>query len=331
MKVYRTARAQPALALGKGIGESGFVLDVEPPRVLLANLPTPLRQRAGQPWLWVKRDQDTGGPLSGNKIRKLEYVVAQAEAAGKTALVTCGGVQSNHCRATALVAAHRGLACRLLLRGQAPEVVRGNVALSIRAGAHVTYVTREQYGSRHERMAELAGDDGFVIDEGASTPRGLWGYIRAAFELADDQRRLGVMFDRIVVAVGSGGTVAGLWLGAAMAGLSAEIVGVCVCDTAAFFRDKAQRLVAAACEQHALPEPNPARLRLVEDYIAPGYGESPPEVWATMDEAAARGLILDPSYTGKAWHGLQAERAAGRLDGTVAFVHTGGVFGLLGA
>lgn len=308
-----------------------FVLDVEPPRVLLANLPTPIRPHAAHEWLWVKRDQDTGGPLSGNKIRKLEYVVAQAEAAGKSALVTCGGVQSNHCRATALVAAQRGLGCRLLLRGAAPEVARGNVALSIRAGADITYVTREQYATRLERMTALAGEDGYVIDEGASTPRGLWGYIRAAFELAEDQQRLGVTFDRIVVAVGSGGTVAGLWLGAAMAGLSAEIVGVCVCDSAEFFRDKAQRLVAAARTEHDLTEPEPGRLRLVENYIAPGYGESPPEVWATMDAAAAEGLILDPSYTGKAWHGLLAERSAGRLNGSVAFIHTGGVFGLLSA
>lgn len=308
------------------------MLDAEPPRVLLANLPTPIGQAPGEPWLWIKRDEDTGGPLSGNKVRKLEYVVAQAEAAGKKALVTCGGLQSNHCRATALVAAQRGLTCRLLLRGEAPDGdPRGNLALCIRSGADITYVTPEQYGERAQRMAALAGHDGFVIDEGASTPRGLWGYIRAAFELAEDERRLGVSFDRIVVAVGSGGTAAGLWLGAHLAGLRAQVVGVCVCDSAEFFAAKAQRLVHNACAEHGLSQPEPHALRLVEDYIAPGYGASPPEVWRTMDRAAARGVMLDPSYTGKAWHGLHAERGAGRLDGTVAFVHTGGVFGLLGA
>lgn len=316
-----------------------------PPRVTLARLPTPLERSPklgdllGVP-LWWKRDDLTGAELSGNKIRKLEFLLADAEAAGADTVVTCGGVQSNHCRATALAAARRGLACVLLLRvpdPAAPPPLEANSLLDALAGAELRYVSVEQYRRREELFRELGVELGqrgrrpYVIPEGGSNALGAWGYIQCVAEL---RAQLGDRPVTIVYAAGSGGTGAGIELGIRRAGwASARAVGFAVCDDRAFFQQQIADIASQADRRWDLGHPITAdQIAIIDGYIGPGYGQTTPEMLATIrDVARADGIVLDPVYTGKAFFGLTRELAAHPESfgaGDVVFLHTGGIFGL---
>jgi len=221
-----------------------------PPRIELARLPTPITQlerfskRFDGLNLWVKRDELTGLEVSGNKIRKLEFSIAQALADGCDTLITFGGVQSNHCRSTAILGARLGLKVHLILRGNKPLMADGNLLLDYLAGAEVTYLSVDEFNG-HEELAkeiqqQLAQRDSkaFVIPIGASDEIGLWGYIAACQELKQDFSRLGFTPDYIVTATGSGGTQGGLILGKALFDLSCDIVSFNVCDDEQYFKDK---------------------------------------------------------------------------------------------
>ena len=199
-----------------------------PPRLDLARLPTPvtalkrLSAQIGGPRVWVKHDELTGTELSGNKVRKLEFCLAQALLEGCDTLITCGGVQSNHCRATAVLGARLGLKVHLILRGERPSSVDGNLLMDYLAGAHIEYLADEDY-HRHprlaaERQAEYlqAGHRACFIPIGASDETGLWGYVAACEELQEDFSDLGFTPDCIVLATGSGGTQSGLIMGSAL-------------------------------------------------------------------------------------------------------------------
>ncbi len=305
-----------------------------PPRTPLANLPTPLERldRTSDLLgidLWVKRDDLTGAALTGNKVRKLEYLCGEAlsPAVGADTLITCGAVTSNHCRATAVAAARLGLRSVLILRGDDPEVPDGNLLLDRLVGAETLFITAEQWPAREERMAEVAkrlrsdGRRPYVIPEGGSNALGAWGY-RAAVEELDHQAELaGIDVGQIWHAVGSGGTTAGLALG--YAGRDVEVCGVAVCDDAAYFDPVIEGLVA--------PSGLDAHWRIIEGYQGTGYAEATAEELAFYAEVATReGLILDPVYTGKAFRALCLEAAAGRVprDRAMVFLHTGGIYGL---
>ncbi len=325
----------------------------EPPRVHLAPLPTPLHhlprlsERLGIEVL-CKRDDLTGSALSGNKVRKLEYLLADARAVGADTVITCGGAQSNHCRATALAAAQLGLRCRLLLRTDdpaAPPPLEGNLLLDRVAGAEVRFISRPDYARRaalmDEEVARLsaAGSVPYVIPEGGSNAIGAWGYVRAIFELraqlAAMQWREKAREVTIVYAAGSGGTGAGLVAGAALADLEARIVGFAVCDDAAYFQREIARILAELASRFDLPRLGslPAA-EIVDEFVGVGYAKTrPEELRSLVAIARAEGLVLDPVYTGKAMHGLceLQRRTPGCLGERVIFVHTGGVFGLLTA
>ncbi len=175
-----------------------------PPRLELARTPTPF-ERLGRfekglgVELYLKRDDLTGAALSGNKVRKLEFVLAEALNRGADVVITCGGAQSNHCRATAVAAAKLGLRCRLLLRTpdpQAPPAPEGNLLLDRLSGAEIAWITPDAYKARGEvfereaRNLRREGARPYVIPEGASDALGAWGYIRAFEELAGDIARL---------------------------------------------------------------------------------------------------------------------------------------------
>jgi D-cysteine desulfhydrase len=304
------------------------VSDAAPAPVRLSHWPTPLDPaprlaaalglRPGD--LWVKRDDltDLGG---GNKVRKLEHLVAEAQAAGATVLVTSGGAQSNHARMTAGAAARVGLSAVLVLTPPAADGAAGNLALDGLLGARVVVTEPgEDLDVRVEAVAaqlRTAGEVPAVLPLGGSTPVGARGYLACAAELteqAPDART-------VVVAVGSGGTMAGL-----VAGLGADrVLGV---DTGAV-SDPAHRVRDLVT---ALGGPVP-ELRLVTDQVGAGYGQLTDAGAAAMRTAArTEGLLLDPVYTGKAMAGL----AAAVADGTVrpgertVFLHTGGLPGLLG-
>ena len=295
--------------------------------------------------LLVKRDDLTGLELSGNKIRKLEFVLAEAVTQRATAIITTGGVQSNHCRATAIAARRLGLAPHLLLRtpdGKPPAEHDGNLLLDRLVGAEIRYITPDEYGDRAlwERWADelrSAGERPFVIPEGASDGRGALGYAAMVDELClqrDTGTLPGDAFpDAIVHACGSGGTAAGIALGVKARELRTRVVAYAVCDDVAYFEEKIDRIVGEAASMFdGVPGPDAISFEIVDDYKGIGYALSTAEELTFLrDVARADALLLDPVYSGKAFRGLVEDLRAGRRyepGSTILFVHTGGLFGL---
>ena len=320
------------------------------PRVTLVHGPTPLvkHRRLDEMLsldLWIKRDDSTAGAESGNKVRKLELLLGDAVAKGADTVITCGGIQSNHARATALCCASLGMASVLLLRvedpARTPLPLAGNVLLDRMAGAEVRLISRADYARRSEGMARVAteleakGRKPYVVPEGGSNGLGSLGYVECMREVAEQLRAglagSGAPFDVIVHACGSGGTAAGVALGASAHGVARAVRPFAVCDDAAYFRAVIDRIVGEARAIDAsLGEPAP----LVVDDTAkgPAYGVASPEQRATIVRVArASGLVLDPVYTGKAMHGLAQAVARGDIPrgARVLFLHTGGLPGLL--
>jgi len=313
------------------------------PRLCLAHLPTPLVQprRLGASMgldLWVKRDDATSGAESGNKIRKLEFLLAEALEQSADTVITCGGLQSNHARATALCAAGLGLRTVLFLRTAAPEQgapLEGNVLLDRLVGAEIRLITPEQYADRDRIMADAAaalaaeGRRAYVVPEGGSNGRGALGYVAAMAEVRqqlDGGVAEGGGFDVIVHACGSGGTAAGVALGAGQYGVAREVRVMAVCDDAPTFEAIIRRIVGEA--RALVPALGEAAPWIVDERArGPAYAVSTAEQRALMVKVAREsGLILDPVYTGKAFAGLAAMNLKGAR---VLFLHTGGLPGLL--
>jgi D-cysteine desulfhydrase len=324
--------------------------DKEPPRVRLANTPT------RGPWLrygeqlgariWIKRDDQTGSELSGNKIRKLEYLLAEALQQQATHVITCGGEQSNHARATALAAAQLGLESVLILRTENPDRPpgpTGNILLDRLVGAEIRWISRPAWRERNKLLAEeadrirSAGGRPYVIPEGGSNALGSWGYLRATSELVEDLAGIAAPDHPVTVvyACGSGGTGAGLVLGHKLLGLSAlgiRLVGIAVCDDRAYFVDSIGRICGDFEERWQLDaHVTPDDIEILDGHVGLGYAKSRPEELATIrDVCRSDGIVLDPVYTGKAFHGVVTElkRDPKRFGSAVAFLHTGGMFGL---
>jgi D-cysteine desulfhydrase len=321
------------------------------PRVALVHGPTPIVKRTAlDEWLgidlWIKRDDATGGAEAGNKVRKLELLLADALTLEADTIVTCGGIQSNHARATALACASLGLRCVLLLRVEDPARTPlprdGNVLLDRLAGAQVRLISREQYAERAAVMAALAeelraaGHRPYVVPEGGSNGLGSLGYVACMAEVRE-QMRAGQAggpepFDVVVHACGSGGTAAGVALGAVHHGVARSVRAMAVCDSAAYFEAVVARIVA---ESRAIDASlgDPAPLVVDEAARGPGYAVSTREQRETIVRVARTGLVLDPVYTGKAMHGLRLaiERGDVERGARVLFLHTGGLPGLLAA
>jgi len=329
----------------------------EPPRVQLANQPTRghwLRygqtdrpREAAERWkIWVKRDDHTGSELLGNKVRKLEYLMAEALAERATHVITCGGEQSNHARATAFAAAQLGMKSLLILRTDDPEhppEPTGNILLDRLVGAELQWISRPAWRDRTQLLADAAervrraGDRPYVVPEGGSNALGSWGYLRAMHELADDLQGIATPDHPVTVvyACGSGGTGAGLILGAKLLGLAKRgirVAGINVCDDRAYFTEVILRICAEADARWQLgANVTEADIEIVDGHVGRGYAKSRPEELATIrDVCRSDGIVLDPVYTGKAFHGLVTELAAdpARFGAAVAFLHTGGLFGL---
>ena len=318
----------------------------EPPRLELANLPTPLvelknlARHLGVDRILLKRDDLTGLETTGNKVRKLEYVVADAIRQGADTLVTHGGFQSNHCRATAAVGARLGLKVRLILRSaDANPPKDGNLFLDHLFGAHVTIHPPEQYNAGRRQLIDdamaaerAAGRRPYFFPVGASIPLGCWGYIRCVHELAQQLGREAKV--DVFSAVSSAGTQAGLMLGKALFGLDNwRIVGVPVSDSVEFFQGELRELVRATSEQFRLDVTEAQTpVELLDGFIGDGYAV-PYEgaIETTRLLARSEGILLDPTYTSKAMTALLAtlRRGPARAGATPVFIHTGGVFGLM--
>lgn len=316
---------------------------ITPPRVSLARLPTPLvpldrlSEQIGGPRIWLKRDDLTDTLACGNKLRKLEFCVGQALEDGATVLVTCGGVQSNHCRATAAVASRLGLKSHLLLRGREKSPADGNLLLDQLLGARVTFLSANEYEKldevfiRTESEYRALGEVPFSMPTGASNEIGLWGYIEAVQELKADFESHNIEPRYVVSAAGSGGTLGGLILGAHLYQLDTRMVAFNVCDDAAWFVDK----ISVDFErwqtryEYVIEESLP--IDVIDGYVGPGYARADQQVFDTIHRVARlEGVVFDPVYTGKAFDAMLTEIRQGRFADTndIVFIHTGGIFGL---
>ncbi|XP_024531771.1 putative D-cysteine desulfhydrase 1, mitochondrial [Selaginella moellendorffii] len=312
----------------------------------LAQLPSPIHRwdlpnLPADTQVWIKRDDLTGMQLSGNKVRKLEFLLAEAKLQGADCVVTIGGIQSNHCRATAVAARYLDLDCYLILRtskslvNEDPGLV-GNLLVERLVGARVELVSKEEY-TKHgsEALGDMLveklraqGRKPYLIPVGGSNSLGTWGYISAAQEI-EQQIEAGTCprFDEIVMACGSGGTTAGLALGNHLSMIKAKVHGYTVCDSPDYFYDYIQGLLDGL---HAQVDSRDI-VRLV-DAKGLGYAlSSTGELELVKEISEATGVILDPVYSGKALHGMVKDMVCDAKYWTgkkVLFIHTGGLLGM---
>jgi L-cysteate sulfo-lyase len=317
------------------------------PRSPLAHLPTPLEpmhrltDALAGPNLWVKRDDCTGLGTGGNKTRKLEFLIGQAEAEGADTIITFGAIQSNHARQTAAACAARGLSCHLILARkvpwQDPNYERlGNVLLDRMFGAALHLVEADDVGTTYQALkAELAaaGRRTYVIPTGGSNGTGALGYAVCALELIEQASEKGLVLTDILHATSSAGTQSGLLAGLALAGRLDDIRvhGINVSEPAGAVPDLVTQIADLADAALALLDTgirlDRDAIRVDSDYLGEGYG-MPTE--ATLDAlrqvGSLEGLLLDPVYSGKAMSGLIGRVARGHFEGTrdLVFLHTGG-------
>lgn len=316
-----------------------------PEKINIANLPTKieklerLTQELGGPTIFIKRDDETGTEVSGNKIRKLEFSVKEAIDNGCNLLITCGGLQSNHCRATAAIAAKLGIKSSLVLRGSIDEHYDGNLFLNHLLGADIKYITAEEYKYRRISIMEdlkseyeAKGFKPYIIPEGASNGIGTFGYLNAMKEIINQEKQLGIHFDKIVIAVGSGGTHAGLLLGSKLLNHKCEIYGINVCDDEDYFKDRIYHILNESMDYlNVNLSFSKEEINIIDGYVGRGYALSSPEnLEFILHLAKLEGVILDPVYTGKAMYGLAEEIKKGTFnkEENILFIHTGGLFGL---
>ena len=314
------------------------------PRVELAYAPTPLLklERLSAELgveLWVKRDDLTGLLETGNKIRKLEFLVGEALAQRADTLITCGTLQSNGCRAVSAVAARLGLTAMLALEGAPPAAYDGNLLLDRLLGAEVRYCSPEEWAKVDQVMQEMAGRaraagrTPYIIPESGATVVGALGYFSCGQELAQQIRHGAPEFDTIVITAFSGGSQAGLLMARPLSGLRAEVVGVPIAGEAERVRAYVTDVIDQARQRWdlAVPVPAPGEIRLLDGYQGTGRAEVAREDLAMVLRVARReGLVLDPVYTAKAFAGLldHLQREPGSLGRRICFIHTGGVFSI---
>jgi D-cysteine desulfhydrase family pyridoxal phosphate-dependent enzyme len=317
------------------------------PRIELARLPTPiellprLTMHLGGPQLYVKRDDLTGLGLGGNKLRKLEFLLGEAQAQGADIVLTVGALQSNHARLTAAACARLGLECELILRrgrhASEASLSNGNMLLDRLFGASLHLLDAEE--SREERMSaraeqlRAAGRHPYCIPVGGSCGLGNLGYVVCAAEILSQAQQMKVRFDAIVIATGSGGTQGGLVAGMRVLGGTLPI-GIAVEGTRAEQEALAMAQTMATLRLLGREDVDlDGAVTVIDDFVGPGYAR-PTEPMREALSLAARfeGLVLDPVYTGKAFAGFIALARSGRYgkDQSLLFIHTGGVPGLFG-
>ncbi|MGD1995186.1 MAG: D-cysteine desulfhydrase family protein [Anaerolineae bacterium] len=311
------------------------------PRVSIGHLPTSLEplsrltDQLGGPQLWVKRDDQTGLATGGNKTRKLEFLVAEALEREADTLITCGAAQSNHARQTAAAAAKFGLDCALVLRGKQPPQSQGNLLLDLLLGAQVVWAGEEPLVAYMAEVANRLRAEGrhpYIVPYGGSNPIGASGYVHGMEELLTQCTERDLLFDHIVLASSSGGTQAGLVVGARALGYDGRILGVSVDLEAEALRRTLADLAAATADHLGLNENfAPADFAVEDGYLGGGYGViGDLERGAIRTVARTEGLLLDPVYTGRAFGGLLDLIQSGgfRSMERVLFWHTGGTPGL---
>ena len=306
--------------------------------------PTPIERIRNLPQLpqgfeiFVKRDDLTEFYLSGNKIRKLEFIFYDVLKKNADTLITCGGFQSNHARATAILGTRFGLKSVLVLFGENSPVLDGNLFLNKLVGAEIKHVPQNRYEELEAIMDEVSsklkkeGKKPYIIPEGASNELGVWGYIKASWEIKKQLEKRKLKIDKIITAVGSGGTYAGLFLGSKIFNWEVQIYGFNVKDTAQIFVDRIYELMMVTKEKFKLKVNfEKEEIKIIDGYVGKGYAKSRKEELDLIKSVAENtGIILDPVYTGKAMYGLLDQLKRGRFspEDKILFLHTGGGFGL---
>jgi len=313
------------------------------PHVSLAHLPTPLEPlprlsaELGGPNIWVKRDDASGLAMGGNKVRKLEYLMADAAQQGADIVITTGATQSNHCRQTAAAAARLGIDCELLIEHRFPDwpepyTAGGNLQLDHLLGATVIDLERgvDRVQALEDRANELRAEqrNPYVIPLGGSSVIGAMGYRTAAMEILRQADELGLEIREVVHATASGGTQAGLVAGMAIRRSGVPVLGISAGAPADYLAPVVRELAQGVIERIGIDREISEDMVVVDDdHVGEEYGVPTDAMHEAVGMAARlEGLLFDPVYSGKALAGLVAHIRAGRYDSAddVVFVHTGG-------
>lgn len=281
----------------------------------------------------LKRDDLTGLLNSGNKVRKLEYLLADARNKRCDCIITAGAIQSNHIRTTLFTCSTMGIKAVAVLSGESPQTIEGNLFLDSLFGAEIYFLPKAEYDKMKDGfMQELAIKyrkqrySPYLIPTGGSNGVGALGYLEAMQEMAQYIKMSAV--DAIFCAVGSGGTYAGLLLGKYTNGIEPPLYGILVDETVEYFKAKIKRIieeVGIILNRKFNIDDND--IKLIDGYIGPGYGIPYPAEIESIKQLALKGIILDPVYTGKAFYGMIKEREKLNYHNPL-FIHTGGIFSL---
>lgn len=307
-------------------------------RCKLSHLPTPIEElrtlssKLNGPKILIKRDDQTGLALGGNKVRKLEFLLADALAQGCDTLVTLGAAQSNHCRQTAAAAAACQLKCELILNGKKPDLPQGNLFLDELFGATIHWIDRPQRAAKSAELMDTlkkAGRKPYLIPVGGSNGIGALGYVTAMTELMEQLS--GRHINRIIFASSSGGTQAGLVVGARVFGFKGKVTGIGIDKDDRDLNIYEQELTDIANDsamQMVLKDRFTSKdFEVIRGYAGGGYG-----VVGDLERNAIRmlaqteGILLDPVYAGRAFGAMLDMIQKGQIasNETILFWHTGG-------
>lgn len=320
-----------------------------PKKMTLANLPTPVqtldkltaklqKKNPNSPAIHIKRDDFSGMEVSGNKIRKLEYALQEAVEKGADLIITCGGIQSNHCRATAAIGRKLGLKVVLLLRGEEGIRPVGNHFMDFLFGATIHMIHPDAIEGRMEDLFPKyvdqyreAGYQPYCVPIGASNGIGAFGYYHCMKEIMTVND--GHQYDAIVVTIGSAGTYAGLLMGKKDHGFNGDVYGINIAADRDYFYNRTLEIIEEAHVYQKDKTLVPKEwIHIIDGYQGQGYALNTGKDFEFIKEMGQlEGLLVDPVYTGKALNGLVEECLAGRMDAyeNILFIHTGGLYGLL--
>lgn len=310
-------------------------------RVTLGFFPTPLESlpRFGDELrikLNIKRDDYTGFGGGGNKVRKLEYLMADACRRNVDVVITTGGHQSNHARMVAAAARKFGMKPVLVLRGNPPQTYQGNLLLDKLFGAELQFLDPDEYFTQidgamqaHAEAAAARGEKALIIPLGGATPLGALGYVRAIEEMDAQLKARDQQPPQFIVApTGSGGTLAGLYVGARQYWPETKIVGISVSAKAPWFQERISAMAQDCADLLEWPQRwKPEDIWIEDDYVGTAYGvPSEGGIDAIYRVAQSEGVLLDPVYTGKAMHALIGLAGQGKIHpgASVIFIHCGG-------
>jgi D-cysteine desulfhydrase len=310
---------------------------ITPNKINLANIPTPLQKIKFQDKNFlIKRDDLTGVELSGNKVRKLEYLIYQAKHEKADFIFTDGGGQSNHARATVVAASQAGIKSKLFLWGTYRKSAEGNLFIDKFLGAEISFLNKKKYANVNNIMFEertkllKKGKRVYVIPEGGSTTLGIWGYVAFISEL---KKQIDLKSIKgIMVAAGSGGTAAGLLVGLALLNLNIKVFAVNVLYSKNVIKKKILQLAEGCILDYKMKcKLHESNLEILDGYSDEGYKNITNNKLKLIREfAQTSGIILDPAYTGKAFNAYYENILLKNYGMKVIFLHTGGLYGVFG-